>query len=86
MIPWSLAWIENRLWRKTLDAPGAAGKVGAILGAIFGTKVAVRFEYGAKISREAAPPERDAVVDVAVRELGFKIARVGTGYRHKKRR
>lgn len=67
---------ENRLWRKTLEAPGAAGKVGAALSAIFGMKVAVRFEYGVKIAREAVPPERDAVVEAAVRELGFKIARV----------
>ena len=67
---------DNRLWRKTLEAPGAADKVGSALGAIFGTKVAVRFQYGVKIAREAVPPERDAVVEAAVRELGFKIARV----------
>lgn len=67
---------ENRLWRKTLEAPGASGKVAAVLGALFEAKVAVRFEYGVKMSREAMPPERDAVVEAAVRELGFKIARV----------
>ncbi len=67
---------ENRLWRKTLEAPGATGKVAAVLSTIFGMKVAVRFQYGVRMSLEAVPPERDAVVEAAVRELGFKIARV----------
>ena len=67
---------ENRLWRKTLETPGAAAKVATVLGSIFGTKVAVRFEYGARISREALPSQRDAVVEAAVHELGFNIARV----------
>jgi DNA polymerase III subunit gamma/tau len=67
---------DKRLWRSSLEAPGAAGKVAAVLGNLFGAKVAVRFEYGAKIHREPVSPDQDAVVEAAVREFGFKIARV----------
>jgi hypothetical protein len=72
----TLAIAENPLWKNTLERPGVRDKVAAAFSNVFGLQVAVKFQYGLKIRREAVPPEKDAVVEAAVREMGFKVTRV----------
>lgn len=72
-----LLGFENKpLWKTTLERAGAREKVEAAFSTALGTRVAVRFQFGHKIKREVVPPDRDPVVETAVRELGFKVARV----------
>ena len=72
----ALGFDEKPLWKNTLERPGAREKVETALSSVFGTKVAVRFQYGLKVEREALPPRQDPVVEAAVRELGFRVSRV----------
>lgn len=63
-------------WRRTLERPGVRDMVEEGLGRVFGTKVTVRLKFGVKDGGGANRTGRDAVVDAAVRELGFEISRV----------
>ncbi|HEX9016515.1 MAG TPA: DNA polymerase III subunit gamma/tau [Chloroflexota bacterium] len=69
---------DKQLYRKVLEPPEARKKVEIAMTAVFGRKVAVQFQFGLKKKRETVPPERDAVVETAVREMGFKVERVET--------
>lgn len=63
-------------WRHTVERPGVRGKMEESLGNVFGTRVTVQFRYGVKSGGGPVSPERDAVVQAAVRELGFTVARI----------
>ena len=67
--------VERESLRNTLERPRLLATVEERIGRLFGVRVAVKFRYGVKISREVEQSGRDAVVDTAVRELGFKILR-----------
>lgn len=62
--------------RFAVEKPTLKGKLEEALSSAFGTKVAVKFQYGVKFVDDATPPERDPVVEAAVKELGFQISRV----------
>jgi len=65
--------------RHALERPGVRGKVQESLARVFGDRVAVQFKYGVKFgSQNDGEPrqEGDPVVDAAVKEYGFRVARV----------
>lgn len=63
--------------RHAVERPGVRAKVEESLARVFGTRVSVQFRYGVK-GGGAGAPGPDAVVEAAVRDLGFRVARVET--------
>ncbi len=66
---------EKTTWRDKVERLGVRGKLEESLSSVFGRKVTVQFKYGVKLSQDT-PPERDAVVDTAMREFGFTLSRI----------
>ncbi len=69
-------------YRHTLERPGVKGKVEESLSKVFGSGVSVRFQYGVNLNAigDGGPrPERDPVVEAAVKEYGFRVSRIEGG-------
>lgn len=66
---------EKSTWRDKVERLGVRGRLEEILKELFGRPITVQFAYGVKLNR-GVPPDQDVVVDAAVRELGFRLARV----------
>jgi DNA polymerase III subunit gamma/tau len=67
---------EKALWGKKVEQPRVRNMLEDSLSRDFGTKVHVQFRLGAKPDRRKPAGERDAVVEAAVRELGFEVVQV----------
>lgn len=65
---------EGTGFKQLLERPNVKKSVEERLGDVFGKRVSVQFEFGVKIGIEEKTG-RDAVVDAAVRDFGFRIAR-----------
>ena len=61
--------------RQLLERPNVKKCVEDALERVFGKRVAVQFEYGVKPVGAGQTTGRDAVVEAAVRDFGFRIAR-----------
>lgn len=66
---------EKPSWRERVERLGVGVKLEESLSGLFGRKITVQFKYGVKLN-QVTSPERDAVVDTAMREFGFKLSRV----------
>jgi hypothetical protein len=67
---------EKALWGKKVEQPRVRNMLEDSLSRNFGTKIHVQFRLGAKPDRRKPTGARDAVVDMAVRELGFEVSQV----------
>jgi hypothetical protein len=64
---------EKALWGKKVEQPRVRNMLEDSLSRDFGTEVHVQFRLGAKPDRRKPAGARDAVVEAAVRELGFEV-------------
>ncbi|MGI5835333.1 MAG: DNA polymerase III subunit gamma/tau [Chloroflexota bacterium] len=65
---------EGAAFKQLLERPNVKKSVEERLGSVFGKRVSVQFEFGVKLGMEKKG-SRDAVVEAAVREFGFRVAR-----------
>ncbi len=66
---------EKPTWRDKVERLGVRGKLEESLSVLFGRRITVSFKYGVKLNQDV-PPDRDAVVNTAMREFGFKLSRI----------
>ena len=64
---------EGAAFKQLLERPNVKKSVEERLGSVFGKRVSVQFEFGVKLGMEKKG-SRDAVVEAAVREFGFRVA------------
>jgi DNA polymerase III subunit gamma/tau len=67
---------EKALWGKKVEQPRVRNMLEDSLSRGFGTEIHVQFRLGAKPDRRKPAGARDAVVEAAVRELGFELFQV----------
>jgi DNA polymerase III subunit gamma/tau len=65
--------------RHTLERPGMKSKVEDSLARAFSGRITVKFQYGVKSNDGGTRPDRDPVVEAAVKEFGFRVSRIEGG-------